>query len=164
MLFNRPFCCSKALLWDIDMPDKSMSLSDFPVRIMGKRPTESPTAHPVAIPADATIYNARRPLFGTLVDEVGLTWRSEVPGAGGRFFAAVLADDPNAPSWHQKNHDLGAFVVEYVSVGQVRLATAARYGWAYLMAPADVVSTLDSDQALWLKYMASGLDRERVLA
>jgi hypothetical protein len=142
------------------MANKPVLLLDTPVRILGERPTIRPAPNEAPIPADATIYNARRRLFGTPVDGMGLTWEGDAIGSGGIHYAAVLSNDPHAQAWMRTNRALGAFVVEYVSIAQVREAAAAFYAEASLMEPAEVVSQLagDSDRNLGQKSMDSGLD------
>jgi hypothetical protein len=162
MLFKR----TNSILEATVMTNPTVSLFDRHVPILGEHPAQRPLEYQASIPADATIYNARHRLSGTPVNGMELIWQPDAIGAGGKHYAAVLSDDPNAQAAHRRNEAQGAFVVEYVTIGQVREAVTNKYVEIGLVETADVVAQMggDSDWKLWQQYVKSGLDLEQIPA
>jgi len=84
---------------------------------LAARPTVTPDGDP--IPADAAIYNAARPLAGTL------TWAGD--SIRGIFYAAVTPGDPLAPEKLAVNRSQAAAEIVYVTEAEVAEATIAYF-------------------------------------
>jgi hypothetical protein len=74
---------------------------------------------PADVPADAIIFNAPRPLYGTT------TWQGDF--CSGIFYAAVNADDPYRMEWIKENQKLDARVLAYVPESEARQKVAGYY-------------------------------------
>ena len=138
--------------------------SDTIVRILGTRPTHLPEPHPVPIPAEATIYNGPEMLWGTFVDGMSLSWAGEPIDASGSRYAAILPDDPDAVEWRARNFALGAVVLEYVTIAQVRQALVDFYAGTEGL-DSTVLETMlrgASDRQLWARYVDAALHIDRV--
>jgi len=78
--------------------------------IIGSRPSH--------VPADAIIFNAPRPLFGS-VDCLGCpTWQGEF--CTGIFYAAVTADDTLRANWMEQNRRLAATILVYITEAEAK--------------------------------------------
>lgn len=78
--------------------------------IIGSRPSH--------VPADSIIFNAPRPLFGS-VDCLGCpTWKGEF--CTGIFYAAVTADDTLRNNWLEQNRRLAATILEYITEAEAK--------------------------------------------
>lgn len=80
------------------------------VIVVGPRPTEAPEGW--------EIYNAPRPLYGTIRKTPekwypALTWTGEF--VSGLFYAAVDPNDPDADRWRKENESLHAFRLDYIT-------------------------------------------------
>ena len=78
---------------------------------------------PDDIPADWTIFNAPRPLFGTQ------TWRADF--ISGIFYGAVDPKDDRAEMWIRENNKLDADVLVWVTIDEVRTAVSKYYAKHY---------------------------------
>jgi hypothetical protein len=68
---------------------------------------------PPQAPLGWEIYNAPRPLYGSRDNSGPYTWQGEF--ISGVFYAAIDPDDPDAEMWRQKNEQLDAVRLEFVS-------------------------------------------------
>lgn len=75
---------------------------------------------PVEAPEGWTIFNAPRPLFGSLhpVTEDAVTWTGDF--ATGRLYAAVSPTDELRHKWLQQNKRLAAVVLHYISEDEAK--------------------------------------------
>ena len=78
---------------------------------------------PANVPADALIFNAPRPIYGTT------TWEGTC--VRGIFFAAVNPDDPDRAFCVKQNHSLRAGILHFVSEEDAR--QMVRTKWAKLL-------------------------------
>ena len=89
--------------------------------IIGDRPSH--------VPATADIFNAPRPLFGSLDNEMPLTWKSDF--ITGIFYAAVTQEDDLRSNWMEQNRRLAAtrlvFITEEQAKDMVRPELFGRY-------------------------------------
>jgi hypothetical protein len=88
-----------------------INLEGFETRqILGDRPAD--------IPENWIVFNAPRPLFGTLITaaggpQAGCTWIGDF--VTGRLYAAVDPEDEDAQRWIDENRSLAAVILVYVS-------------------------------------------------
>jgi hypothetical protein len=136
---------------------------DTIVRIMGMRPTSFGWTHEAPIPADATIYNGGKLLLGSQHDGLGLGWLGEPIAASGAHYAAILADDPHGADLRAHNRAVGAIVLEYVTLQQVRKALADFFSDELDMTKPEIRIRMAGleDKALWRQYVARGLHLDR---
>lgn len=90
------------------------------IPVFGPRPEQAPPG--------AIIWNAPRPLFGSIIDDNtgGLTWEGDF--LSGCFYAAVdTVNDDLAESWVYENRRLGAVIVEYIDPALMRPLMMAWY-------------------------------------
>jgi hypothetical protein len=136
------------------------------VRILGERPTMRPPPNSLPISPKAAIYNSSRPVIGTRVDDMSLTWQGDPVAGGGTYYAAVEPDDPDGYNWRVGNRAQGAVLIEYVTIEQVREAVEAFDMLVDLTGPdeaeVEVGLTGYSDEFVWQKYVDSGLNIEHV--
>ena len=88
--------------------------------VRGARPTEIGNC---ALPADYAIFNAPRPLAGSIPHEEGrpaLTWKGDF--VTGRYHAAVNPNDFFRSLWYEENNQLDAVVIAYVDDATARSA------------------------------------------
>jgi hypothetical protein len=78
--------------------------------------------HPANIPANALVFNAPRPLYGTMTADAALTWQSGF--LSGVHYAAVSPNDDYRHEWVRHNKEMDAVLVWYVSEAEaMRLVT-----------------------------------------
>lgn len=83
---------------------------------------------PEQVPPGAIVWNAPRPLFGSIIDDdIGaLTWEGDF--LSGRFYAAVdTVNDDLAESWIFENKRLNGVIVEYLDPALMRPILQAWY-------------------------------------
>lgn len=78
--------------------------------IIGERPTQAPIT--------AIIFNAPRPLFGTLINDEPLTWKGEF--CAGVYYAAVTGEDEKRKNWIVENRKNAATILEYITEEEAR--------------------------------------------
>lgn len=103
------------------------------VRIIGTRPTQAPTGW--------AVYNAPRPLYGEP------TWTGDF--VHGIFYSTIDPTDDLAAKFAERNAELDAWVLEWVSEEQAITETLARYQAEF---PAEVaeIDPADPDHREWL--------------
>lgn len=84
---------------------------------------------PANIPTDALVFNAPRPLFGTLTSDGAQTWQSGF--LSGVHYAAVTPDDSYRQEWLRHNKENDAVLVWYVTEAEAK-AIAKQYTVDYL--------------------------------
>ena len=68
---------------------------------------------PSFVPAGWIVFNAPRPLCGTLVAAGGVGRWEDYKGPTGWHFASIDPDDPLAPTWVELNRRDKAVIVQY---------------------------------------------------
>lgn len=133
------------------------------LKVLGTRPTQTPDGK--VVPANAVIYNAPRPLYGSVILQDGpgmngayrLTWEGEF--ICGIFFAAVIPDDQDAHVWHRANRQNHATILEYVTIKDVRAQLLDHYVTGGDADPATCKAWVDDsdDKEVLQSWRASGL-------
>jgi len=98
---------------------------------------------PQEAPEGWEIYNAPRPIFGTITDTGPTTWQGEF--ISGIFYAAINPDDDEAEMWREENRKLHATKLQYVTRQSVIDEMVEYYNQKY---PADKVTKIFTDHPL----------------
>ena len=116
---------------------------------LGKRPESfdnqaawaSADEKTIVIPENWDVYNATRPLYGTV------TWVN--PSFGAWFYAAVNPADADANGWRRQNETLDAALVAWFEIDRVRMLTQKYYD---ALMPGRVDVSNHTDSVVWRSF------------
>lgn len=108
---------------------------------------------PAHVPDGWLIYNAPRPLWGTLVNkpeggQQGMTWTADF--IGGVHYAAVDPADDLAAQWDANNADLDARLLIFITERQ---AISAAVRWYQASKFANEIAALDLDDPQYRDWL-----------
>ncbi len=120
------------------------------IKVIGSRPAHPSTSSGFGIPTGWPIYNAPRPLYGDP------TWTGDF--IHGIFYATVDPSDPYGPGFIQRNAELDAWELVWVSEEEAVAESMARLVVEYPV-EATEIDPEDLEHREWL--ITSFLERQR---
>jgi len=78
------------------------------------------------LPKSWEVWNAPRPIPGTIVKQGGVTWQGEF--RHGVFYAGIDPKDPEADTWRRNNMGLDAWFIQYVTKKELEAWADNYYG------------------------------------